>query len=667
MMFVEFFKKGVGFLKNINVIPQPALRISFIILSITLTVILISSPVIAVFPYSLLLSPIALRVEFASATSSENNDDNNEEEEQPNTDATTDGEEEVDGDSGDDVQEEQQEVQDGEEEEEQQEQQQLATVVGEICDDFEDNDGDGLIDLADVEDCAAPLTQGTVTAPTTPPPPSVTNTTATNSTNNTLTASEITTPPSTDDEASGITTGNTVYDADGRPVYDLEKDCESYEELKIPPPPLGFGQPPDAKWYHCPPGVGVWVTPNGTSSLGTGGGEEEGGGQQQQQQSNSPSSCPPKPTNYYYTAPARIISVQLPSSPSSTPPPSSSPQTPPTTNPCPPGESSSSTATPPPPQPPLQASPPSNNNNPSQGGGQQGQVQQPPPLQQGQQPGTTSPGSPTTIRNPDGGTAYTFPNGISITKHPDDWGHANIPDKGVSITFGSRGSVDLVDYPDGQLSRDSEGGATAVFRNMDPLFSHSIQLRPDGTGVLILVDGTEITGKGSTLTITKPVTDPNTGVRTGGSITTTYSPDGNVATQNPDGSTTNAKIGSVIGETTTTFADGISITKGPGGRVYTEIHDKGVIIRSGSSGSVDLVDYPDGQLSRDSDGGATALFPNRDSLTILPDGTGKVELKDNDDTVITSKDYTLTITKPVTDPKTGVKTGESMTTYTPPH
>jgi hypothetical protein len=332
-----------------------------------------------------------------------------------------------------------------------------------------------------------------------------------------------------------------------------------------------------------------------------------------------------------------IINVQLPpSSPSSTPPPSSSPQTPPTTNPCPPGESSSSTATP------------------------------PPPLQQGQQPGTTSPGSPTTTRNPDGGTAYTFPDGISITKHPGDWGNANIPDKGVSITFGSKGSVELVEYPDGQLSRDSDGVATAVFHNRDPLFSHSIQLRPDGTGVLILVDGTEITGKGSTLTITKRVIDPNTGLETGGIITTTYSPDGNVATKNPDGSTTNAKIGSVIGETTTTFPDGISITKGPGGRVYTEIHDKGVIIRSGSSDRVELVDYPDGRLSRDSDGVATAVFRNVDSLTILPDGTGKVELKDNDDTVITSKDYTLTITKPVTDPKTGVKTGESITTYTPP-
>ena len=266
-------------------IPKPAtLRLSYVILTITLTVILISSPVITVLSPSL-LSPIALKVEFASATSSsENNDDNEgeegEEEDQPTTDVTTDGEEEgVDGNSGD----VQQEGADGEQE-------QFATVVGEICDDFEDNDGDGLIDLVDVEDCAPPATQGTITAPTTPPPPppSVTNTTATNSTNNTLTASEITTtrelttPPSTDEEASGIPTeeGNTVTDADGRPVIDLEKECDSYEELGIPPPPLGFGQPPDAKWYHCPPGVGVWVAPNGTSSLDATGGQG-GGGQQQ--------------------------------------------------------------------------------------------------------------------------------------------------------------------------------------------------------------------------------------------------------------------------------------------------------------------------------------------------------------------------------------------------
>jgi hypothetical protein len=305
--------------------PLPPLS-GIIITTVMLTVMLISSPTMTVFS-SL---PMTLKVDFASASASEDD------EEESGIDAATDGEENGGGND---------EQQQGVQEKDAEEQEQFATVIGEICDDFEDNDGDGLIDLADA-DCTAPLTQGTVTAPTTTPspPPSVINSTATNSTNNTLTASEITTreitTPSTD-EASEITTGNTVTDEDGRPVYDLEKDCQSYEELGIPPPPLGFGQPPDAKWYHCPPGVGVWVAPNGTTSLGTGGeggqqGLAQGGGvqgQQQQQQPNSPSSCPPQPTNYYY-APARIINVQLTPLPSQT------------TTPCPPGESSS--AAPPP-------------------------------------------------------------------------------------------------------------------------------------------------------------------------------------------------------------------------------------------------------------------------------------------------------------------------------
>jgi hypothetical protein len=67
---------------------------------------------------------------------------------------------------------------------------------GEICNDFEDNDGDGLIDLAD-PNCAGPATQGALTAPTTPQaPPSVINTTATNSTSNTLTSGLIGLPSS---------------------------------------------------------------------------------------------------------------------------------------------------------------------------------------------------------------------------------------------------------------------------------------------------------------------------------------------------------------------------------------------------------------------------------------------------------------------------------------
>jgi hypothetical protein len=303
----------------------------------------------------------------------------------------------------------------------------------------------------------------------------------------------------------------------------------------------------------------------------------------------------------------------------------------------------------------------------SQGEGQQqgqGQQQQPP---QQQVPGTTSPDST--------GRTITFPGRISITKNPDGSVYAEIPDKGVSIFSGSSGGVQSIDHPGGQLYRGSDGGAGALLNNDEAgiaPYMDSLQLRPDGTGVVIDPrDGTDIAVKGdSTLTINKPVIDPNTGVMTeGAGIATTYSPDGTaVVTTKPDGTPTSAKIGSVIGSVnsgTTIFPDGISITKNPSGRVYTEIHDKGVTIRSGSSSGVDLVDHRDGQLSRGSDGSVTALFPNKDSLTILPDGTGKVHLRD-DDTVITSKGGTLTISKPVIDPNTGVRTGESITTYTPP-
>jgi hypothetical protein len=151
--------------------------LSGITLAITLTaILLVSSPVMTVFSPS----PMVLKVEFASATSSENNDDDDNGGgggEEPTIDATTDGEEEVDGDG--DVQEEDnteeqqlssstQEQEELDEDGGEEEEEQLAFMAGEICDDFEDNDGDGFIDLADA-DCAAPLTQGTVTtsAPTT--------------------------------------------------------------------------------------------------------------------------------------------------------------------------------------------------------------------------------------------------------------------------------------------------------------------------------------------------------------------------------------------------------------------------------------------------------------------------------------------------------------------
>ena len=234
-------------------ISQPALRLSYIILSITLTVILISSPIIAVYSPSMVL-----KIGFASAAyaTSENNDDDNNEGgggEEPTIDATTDGEDEVDGDVQEEDNTEEQQLSSSTQEQEEldedggeEEEEQLAFMAGEICDDFEDNDGDGFIDLADA-DCAAPATQGTVTAPTTPPPTSVTNTTATNSTANTL--------------AAGIAGLD-------RP-YDLEKDCKTYEELGIPDPPLEPGDPPNVQWYDCPPGVGVRVPPRAADTTTT--------------------------------------------------------------------------------------------------------------------------------------------------------------------------------------------------------------------------------------------------------------------------------------------------------------------------------------------------------------------------------------------------------------
>jgi hypothetical protein len=230
------------------------LRLSWIFTTLTLTTILISSVVPSVFSPSSTSSPMFLKMGFASATSSDNNGGTDE----SNTDATTDGENGDEQENSDDnnnnivqllEQGVQEEAEEGEEEpdrEEAEDQQQLATVVGEICDDFEDNDGDGRIDLAD-EDCAPPATVGSLTAPTT------------------------TTSSVTDNNSASNTTASGIPGLD-RP-YDLEKDCQSYEELGIPPPPPGFGVPPNAKWYDCG-GVGVpSIPPDNTSTTNDTGGE----------------------------------------------------------------------------------------------------------------------------------------------------------------------------------------------------------------------------------------------------------------------------------------------------------------------------------------------------------------------------------------------------------
>lgn len=238
---------------------------------------------------------MVLQVGFAFASSSSENGDD-----ESDTDVATTTDSEENGDSDDEQEEDnqqqqqQQDVQEEDTEEEQdgeEQQQQFATVVGEICDDFEDNDGDGLIDLADVEDCAAPLTQGAITAPTTPlpPPPSVTDTTATNSTNNTLTAA-------------GITTTDTDYVTypEGIEVNDIDIECQTYEELGLDPPLPSPGDPPNLVWFDCS-GVSIPVVPTGsttttTPNSGTGGGQGLAQGGQGQGQQPPSSAAPTTPT-----------------------------------------------------------------------------------------------------------------------------------------------------------------------------------------------------------------------------------------------------------------------------------------------------------------------------------------------------------------------------------
>jgi hypothetical protein len=525
-----------------------------------------------------------LKVEFASATSENNDDNEGEEEEQPTTDVTTDGEEEVGGDG--DVQQEGATEEDDEDEDggADGEQEQFASVVGEICDDFEDNDGDGFIDLADTDCAAGPLTQGALTAPTTPQaPPSVTNTTATNSTANTLTAS-------------GITAG----------AYDLEKDCESYEDLKIPPPPPGFGQPPDAKWYHCPPGVGVWVGPDGTTGTANSGtgqssptqtadtiapsivapsftveADSEEGTQvfftvaahdtvdgaatleedgvtvtQDSVGGNIAISCAPNSGGMF---PVGVTNVQCSAvdqagntrehsftitvSSSSSAATSSPPQT---LQALPPSTTTSQGQQQPPPNSAAQA---------AQGGGDaaadagasgggggvvQGQQQpnsatttpQTPPTtttpqggEQGQQPPQSQQQVPGTT-SPDSSTGTTiFPDGISIAKGSDGKVYTLIPDKDVAIQSGPNG-VEYIARPNvGNLWKDKNGVVGAELFKVGLPGKDQLRLHPDGTGEIKLEDdGTTITGNpDGTLAISKPVTDPNTGVKTeGATVTTTY-------------------------------------------------------------------------------------------------------------------------------------------------
>jgi hypothetical protein len=95
---------------------------------------------------------------------------------------------------------------------------------------------------------------------------------------------------------------------------------------------------------------------------------------------------------------------------------------------------------------------------------------------------------------------------------------ASIPDSEVEISSGPNGRVESITHPNGLIGRNEDGSVSAGLSN-----NEALTLRPDGSGEIGLGDDTTITGKGEgTLTIIKPVIDPNTGALTDAYTTTTY-------------------------------------------------------------------------------------------------------------------------------------------------
>jgi hypothetical protein len=314
----------------------------------------------------------------------------------------------------------------------------------------------------------------------------------------------------------------------------------------------------------------------------------------------------------------------------------SSPATPPTTTTTPQGVEQGQQQSPSSAETTPQSPPPTTTTTTTPQGGEQGQQQV---------PGTIAPAIARTT---------TFPGGISITKNPDGRVDASIPDSGVIISFGPNGGVEDIEHPNGVLSKNRDGSVSAMLPDTEGL-----RLRPDGIGDIGLADDDETTITGNrdgTITVEKPYG------------TSTYSLDGKVATTNPDGTSTSTMIGSVNGGTTT-FPGGISITKNPDGRVDASIPDSKVPgsevkISFGPKGGVEFIDHPNGMLYRHSDGGVSALLRSDEELRLRPDGIGEIDLDEDGTIDITgNRDGTLTISKPITDPATGVETeGASMTT-----
>jgi hypothetical protein len=270
-------------------------------------------------------------------------------------------------------------------------------------------------------------------------------------------------------------------------------------------------------------------------------------------------------------------------------------------------------------------------------------VQLPPP--------SSSPSSPPPQTTTNPCPTYNFPGGISITKdNINGIVEASISDSRVIILSSRNGGVEAIEHPDGVLLRTGEGGVSLRLPNANDAV---LKLRPDGIGQIALGDTTITGNRDGTITVEKPYG------------TSTYSLDGKVVTTNPaDGTSTSSMIGSVNGGITK-FPGGISITKGSDGRVIAHIPDSDTSIFYGPNGGLEFIDHPNGLLSRSSGDGSVSAWLEEDAvLKLRPDGIGEIDLDEDGIFDITgNRDGTLTISKPITDPATGVKTkGASMTT-----
>jgi hypothetical protein len=246
--------------------------------------------------------------------------------------------------------------------------------------------------------------------------------------------------------------------------YDLERDCKSYEALGIPPPPPGFGVPPNAKWYDCG-GVGVpSIPPDDTTAT-----NDTGEGVQTQPNSalTSPQAPPTSTTSQVGQMQQQLqqlcTTAQQGTSPATISPTAAS------TNPG--GFTLTSTTTP----PSSQAHPSTTT---SQGAqiqqlctALQQQIEQLPtsPDSSGGTRSTTLPDGTVIVDNPNGSYVVTTPTGATITlskppeqpKDPNDLVTIDHPN-GVSITWKSDGG-EVAKYP-GDIERTTNPFGRSVIK-----------------------------------------------------------------------------------------------------------------------------------------------------------------------------------------------------------